>query len=100
MHQAANRGHQGIVDILLQHGADVHVKDNRGKLIIFIHTYFIIGNITQYTFKFIIPDINSVENKKNTVKTAGQSKIRKTVKKGNGSESKKLIWLSNIEKNT
>ena len=64
MHRAARRGHQGIVDILLQHGADVHVKDKWGKFIIFIHTYFIIGNITQYTFKFIIPDIISDEHKK------------------------------------
>ena len=82
MHDAARRGHQGIVDILLQHGADVNVKNDNGKLILFIHTYFIIGdithkgkliicihaciiidNITQYTFKFIIPDIYSVENK-------------------------------------
>ena len=64
MHQAAWRGHQGIVDILLQHEAEVNVKNNIGKFIIFIHTYFIIGNITQYTFKFIIPDIKRVEHKK------------------------------------
>ena len=64
MHYAAEKSHKGIVDILLEHGADVNVKDDLGKLIIFIHTYFIIGNIIQYTFTFIIPDINSVENKK------------------------------------
>ena len=55
MHKAAWEGHQSIVDILLQHGADVHVKDDDGKFIIFIQTYFIIGNIIQNTFKFSIP---------------------------------------------
>ena len=64
MHDAALKGHQSMVDILLQHGAEVNVKDKWGKFIIFIHTYFIIGNITQYTFKFIIPDIKRVEHKK------------------------------------
>ena len=51
MHNAAERGHQGIVGILLQHGADVHVKNKWGKLIIIIYAYFIIYDITQYTFK-------------------------------------------------
>ena len=64
MHHAARRGHQGIVDILLQHGADVNVKNTWGKLIIIIHAYFIIYDITQYTFKIIILDINSIEIKK------------------------------------
>ena len=64
MHWAAEYGHQSTVDILLQHGADVHVKTTIGKLIIFIHTYFIIGNITLYTFRIIKPDIKRVENKK------------------------------------
>ena len=93
---AAEIGHQFIVHILLQHGADMNVKNTKsfGKLIIFIHTYLI------YTFKFIIQDINSVENKtKNIEKTAVQSKIRKGVKKEKVYiESIKLIWLSNIEK--
>ena len=64
MHYAAKKGHQSIVDILLQHGAEVNVKGYGGKLIIDIHAYFIIGDITQYTFNFIIPDIKRVEHKK------------------------------------
>ena len=64
MHRAARSGHQKIVDILLQHEAYVNVKDYIGKFIIFIHAYFIIGNITQYIFKIVILDMKIVEHKK------------------------------------
>ena len=37
-------------------------KNYEDKFIIFIHTYFIVGDITVLTFKFIIPDIKRVEH--------------------------------------
>ena len=60
MHDAARNDYQGIVDILLQHGADMNIKNDNGKLIIFILTYFISDNIIQYALNFFIPDIINI----------------------------------------
>ena len=70
MHLAADRGHQGIVDILLQHGADVNSKNAGGKLIICIHTC-----TTQFTF----------------IKGGKRIKTEKTL------ESKKLSLIDTIQ---